>query len=169
MFSGGMWTLSCGTWYLVPQPGMEPRPPALGVGSLSHWTTREVPPLPFSWECWITLRPVNMLLFSLCREVYSSWLDIMECRSLTLARARNTTQKMPFPQLHEGRHLQYSLCSLDTNAQPGNPPSVHGLPGQVNWLDSRFLGAFHWSRVEFAKIYSTGCSLCFVNNVSTVK
>ena len=28
---------------LVPQPGMEPRPPALGVRSLTHWTTREVP------------------------------------------------------------------------------------------------------------------------------
>ena len=30
-------------WDLVPQPGMEPGPPALGAWSLSHWTTREVP------------------------------------------------------------------------------------------------------------------------------
>ena len=30
-------------WDLVPQPGIEPRPPALGGQSLSHWTTREVP------------------------------------------------------------------------------------------------------------------------------
>ena len=30
-------------WDLVPQPGIQPRPPALGVQSLSHWTTREVP------------------------------------------------------------------------------------------------------------------------------
>ena len=28
---------------LVPQPGMEPRPPAVGTWSLTHWTTREVP------------------------------------------------------------------------------------------------------------------------------
>ena len=28
--------LSCGIWDLVPQPGMESRPPALGVQSLSH-------------------------------------------------------------------------------------------------------------------------------------
>ena len=28
---------------LVPQPGMEPRPPALGTRSLTHWTAREVP------------------------------------------------------------------------------------------------------------------------------
>ena len=26
--------------YLVPQPGNEPRPPALEAWSLSHWTTR---------------------------------------------------------------------------------------------------------------------------------
>ena len=28
---------------LVPRPGNEPGPPALGVQSLTHWTTREVP------------------------------------------------------------------------------------------------------------------------------
>ena len=28
---------------LVPRPGMEPRPPALGAWSLTHWATREVP------------------------------------------------------------------------------------------------------------------------------
>ena len=43
--------LSCGMWDLVPWPGIEPRPPALGVWSLSHWTTREVPdPLLFHWK-----------------------------------------------------------------------------------------------------------------------
>ena len=34
---------SCGTWDLVPWPGTESGPPALGGQSLSHWTTREVP------------------------------------------------------------------------------------------------------------------------------
>ena len=33
--------LSCGTWDLVPQTGIKPGSPALGVWSLSHWTTRE--------------------------------------------------------------------------------------------------------------------------------
>ena len=42
----GMQTLSCGMWDLGPWPGMKPRPPALGVQSLSQWTTREVPPPP---------------------------------------------------------------------------------------------------------------------------
>ena len=35
--------LSCSMWDLVPWPGMEPKPPALGAQSLSYWTTREVP------------------------------------------------------------------------------------------------------------------------------
>ena len=30
-------------WDLVPWLGIEPGPPTLGVQSLSHWTTREVP------------------------------------------------------------------------------------------------------------------------------
>ena len=34
---------SCSMWDLVLWPGIEPRPPALGALSLSHWTTREVP------------------------------------------------------------------------------------------------------------------------------
>ena len=34
--------LCCGMWDQVPLPGIEPRPPALGVWSLSHWTPREI-------------------------------------------------------------------------------------------------------------------------------
>ena len=48
----------CGAWgvgrkgyaacgILVPQPGIEPMPPALGQWSLKHWTTREIPQLDF--------------------------------------------------------------------------------------------------------------------------
>ena len=33
---------SCGVWDLVPGPGIEPRPPALGVQILSSWTIRKV-------------------------------------------------------------------------------------------------------------------------------
>ena len=35
--------LSRDMWDLVPQPGIKPRPPALGGRHLSHWTIREVP------------------------------------------------------------------------------------------------------------------------------
>ena len=43
IFSYSMQTLSCSMWDLVPWPGIKPRPPVLGVWTLSHWTTREVP------------------------------------------------------------------------------------------------------------------------------
>ena len=33
--------VACGI--LVPRPGIEPGPPALGVQSVSRWTAREVP------------------------------------------------------------------------------------------------------------------------------
>ena len=42
--------LSCGIWDLVSRPGIEPRPPALGTWSLSHWATREVPLRSFFME-----------------------------------------------------------------------------------------------------------------------
>ena len=38
--------MACGI--LVPQPGTEPRSPALGAGSVIHWTTREGPQGIFS-------------------------------------------------------------------------------------------------------------------------
>ena len=34
---------SCRRWDLVPRPGIEPRPPALGTRSLDHQATREAP------------------------------------------------------------------------------------------------------------------------------
>ena len=41
---------SCGMRDLIPWPGMEPGPPALGAWSLNHWTTREVPQIDFNLE-----------------------------------------------------------------------------------------------------------------------
>ena len=45
--SCGVRTLSCGMRDLVPQPGVEPGPPALGAQSLTYWTTPEVPVVTF--------------------------------------------------------------------------------------------------------------------------
>ena len=39
-FFSGRGRVACGI--LVPRPGMEPVPSALGVQSLNHWTAREV-------------------------------------------------------------------------------------------------------------------------------
>ena len=42
-FSNGMWPLSCGTWHLVPWPGIKPWALVwLQACCLGHWTTREV-------------------------------------------------------------------------------------------------------------------------------
>ena len=41
LFSCSMQTLNCSMWDLVL--GIKPRPPALGVQTLSHWITRDVP------------------------------------------------------------------------------------------------------------------------------
>ena len=45
IFNCIVWTLGCAVWDPLPWPGIEPRFPksALGVQSLNHWTTREVP------------------------------------------------------------------------------------------------------------------------------
>ena len=40
-----MQTLSCSMWDLVPWPGIEPGPPALGMWSLNHWITSTFPAL----------------------------------------------------------------------------------------------------------------------------
>ena len=41
--------VACGI--LVPRPGIEPGPPALGMWSLTHWTTRDVPLFHFNtWK-----------------------------------------------------------------------------------------------------------------------
>ena len=42
-FLSFMQILSCSMWDLVPRPGMEPRPPALGEQRVSPWITREAP------------------------------------------------------------------------------------------------------------------------------
>lgn len=43
IFSCSLRTLSWGMWNLIPCPGIEAQPPALGAWSLSQWTTMEVP------------------------------------------------------------------------------------------------------------------------------
>ena len=56
-FGCSMKTLGCGMMDLVAWPGIEPRPPASGMWSLNHWTTKEVPdhlfPLQKKKKIWI--------------------------------------------------------------------------------------------------------------------
>ena len=54
--------LSCGMWNLVPQPGIEPRPPALGVRSPSHWNTQRSPSAHFQEDMFITKKMMMMMM-----------------------------------------------------------------------------------------------------------
>ena len=74
--------LSCGTWDLLPWPGMEPRPPALGAQSLIHWTSREVPWLSFyiclhlvswlkAWGFWVREEIDDLLTLSVLLPIPS--------------------------------------------------------------------------------------------------
>ena len=65
-FRCSIWTLSCCTWDLVPRPGIEHSPPALGAWSLSHWTTREVPLSPL-------LTSLPALIVRLPSFLFSAW------------------------------------------------------------------------------------------------
>ena len=58
--------IGCGMWDLVPRPGMEPEPTALGVWSLSHWTTGEVPPDIFICQLWVG--KIHSDYIQMCRE-----------------------------------------------------------------------------------------------------
>ena len=55
---------------LVPWPGIKPGPPALGVRSLNHWTTGEVPTLTF-----IIVRSMNQA-FQLFKQKYYTSLNL---------------------------------------------------------------------------------------------
>ena len=45
VFSPISWLRLKACWLLVPQPGIEPVPPAVEARCLNHWTAREVPHL----------------------------------------------------------------------------------------------------------------------------
>ena len=61
IFSCGMRTLSWGMWDQVLWPRSEPRPPVLGVRSLSHWTSGEVPQV-ISIYLYLPQKPSNLKL-----------------------------------------------------------------------------------------------------------
>ena len=78
--------VACGP--LVPQPGIEPRPPALGVWSLNPWTTREIP----SFYCSINIAnqcpPLALLLLLLYRFGGGKF-DTLKCTNLSCKNVKN--------------------------------------------------------------------------------
>ena len=50
VFVAALGVFSCSVWNLVLWPGVKPRPHTLGMQSLSHWPTREVPVGSVTWS-----------------------------------------------------------------------------------------------------------------------
>ena len=90
--------LSCNMWGLVPWPGIEPRPPALGVQNPSHWTTmKSLHPLAsdlvaLSMIMWHALANGMRHVSHLSRRFVFVWFDCV-CLSAT------STNRKAFPWL----------------------------------------------------------------------
>ena len=78
IFVAACGTFSWGMWDLVLWPGIEPRPPALGAQSLSHWTAREVPSLCFRHLMHISFLKINRLFFRPVLGLQRNWNEITE-------------------------------------------------------------------------------------------
>ena len=116
--------LSCSMWGLVPWPGIELRLPTLGVWSLSHWTTREVPNLEFSSsgnyapECGEGRRAIPSLHFS-SRDQFH-----VHCKGLQASTCEQHSAVYPTSD-HACKQLFFSLATLRLGAVqylPQNPP-----------------------------------------------
>jgi len=66
------WVFRCSIWDLAPWPVIEPRPPVLGVQSLSHWVTRVVPHVALFFQIYLFMAALGLhcctLAFSSCGE-----------------------------------------------------------------------------------------------------
>ena len=87
---------SCGMQDLVPWPGIEPRPPALGAWSLSHWTTGKVS----GWIAFYSL--------FLCPDLSFSF-DSLVCMANEAHKLNQQISKFPFIWHYTG-HVTY--CGL---------------------------------------------------------
>ena len=106
---------------LVPQPGIEPSSPALETQSLNHWTTRNVPALPFS-SCeflgWKTRAPrfqhqgLPWRLFPLClRTAAQLSRSLLGSRSFLGAGLEHTGDRPSVWLCHaQGRSMRSSDC-----------------------------------------------------------
>ena len=96
--------LSCGMRDLVPWPGIESGPPALGAQSLSHWTTREVPPAILEFSLYVFgfqkfdsgMPEYGFLVFILLRVYWASWV----CGFMSFINFRNFSAIISFFKIY---------------------------------------------------------------------
>ena len=107
-------------WDLVPRPGIEPRPPALGVWSLSHWTTsRKLP---------------DSILF-----VRISW-SPLECGVLSCSIVSNSLPPVPWTVACQDLWM-WDFPGKNTGVGC-HFPLQRNFPSQ--WLNLHLLHLLHW-------------------------
>ena len=117
IFSCYMQILSCRMWDLVPWPGIEPKPPALGAWSLSPWTTREVPLWAFLSAIvrsdWLTYIQTRHLVSPplLCFFNWSKLREIVKDREAWHA-AVHGSQRVGHDWVTEQQQLKYSWFTV---------------------------------------------------------
>ena len=139
--------LSCGMWDLVPWPGIEPSPAALGAYSLNHWTTREV------------LKGVDfkVMVNARCRwnvdvsRSYSGWKDEFEWRK----RERNSHLSSSWSQKKGGAWGHACLYTW-TSFQKWRPLYVTDTLFRLN-LNKAYTVLFQFTYINV----SPKCSLFF--------
>ena len=120
--------LSCDSWDLVPRPGIEPRPPVLGVWRLSHWTSRKVPhSCILAWKI-----PWTEELLG-----YSSWghkeSDTTEQLSTHAAHGSAEAVWLVSERFFSSKGLPCGSAGKESACDVGRPGSIPGLgksPGE---------------------------------------
>ena len=117
---------SCGTWDLVPWPGVEAGLPALGAQNLNHWITREVPYL----NIFIFLSTLPECMTQKC-EICSSLFDFSLCvffAQNALSLNSYLTIVAGLPQLRGTSHLPRSFSNSPLLSRIGEFPSLQPTP-----------------------------------------
>ena len=97
------WDLNSSMWDLVHLSGMEHRPPLLGMQSLSHWTTREVP------HTFYFLRVVDEDKLIYSKELTS------KTRQINKKQRSTIDFHFTIPSMHKSPWLEHSVgicCSM---------------------------------------------------------
>ena len=120
----------CSMWYLVPWPGVVPRPPAMEAWSLNHWTTREV-----SRECnfHVKLHTNMSTLGSVLTPLHSPKLIIQKVRVIAVLLSHSVTSDSLRPrglQHPTFPHPSPSPRVCSNSIRPSHPlpsPSIFSL------------------------------------------
>ena len=142
-----METLSFRPWALVPRPGIEPRPPSLGAGSCSRWTSREAPrTFPYTpgivrstrteQTCsWLQLLGPGRLWRSAGRRrVQGRWAAPAPARPLLRQAPRLSSRfSPPAPSPFLSPCLSSSLTVAPASGAAEDLPGVLTLPADASW------------------------------------